>query len=34
MLLHQGAQAYTRWFQEEPDTAVMWNALMSATGRS
>ena len=34
MLLHQGVAAFTLWFHEAPDEAVMWNALLSATGRS
>jgi shikimate dehydrogenase len=34
MLLHQGVAAFRLWFHEDPDTAVMWNALLSATGRS
>lgn len=34
MLLHQGARAFELWFHVRPDTAVMWNALLEATGRS
>ena len=34
MLLHQGVAAFTLWFHEAPDQAVMWNALLKATGRS
>ena len=34
MLLHQGVAAFRLWFHEDPDVAVMWNALLSATGRS
>ncbi len=34
MLLHQGVAAFSLWFHEEPDQAVMWNALLEATGRS
>lgn len=34
MLLHQGVHAFTLWFHDEPDSAVMWSALLSATGRS
>ena len=32
MLLHQGAAAFTLWFNAEPDKAVMWDALKAATG--
>lgn len=34
MLLHQGVAAFTLWFHDAPDQAVMWSALLSATGRS
>jgi shikimate dehydrogenase len=34
MLLHQGVAAFSLWFHEEPDQAVMWSALLEATGRS
>ena len=34
MLLHQGVAAFTLWFHETPDEGVMWQALLSATGRS
>ena len=34
MLLHQGVAAFTLWFHETPDQAVMWSALLEATGRS
>lgn len=33
MLLHQGARAFELWFQETPDKAVMWKAILEATGR-
>ncbi len=34
MLLHQGVAAFERWFGQEPDATVMWQALAAATGRS
>jgi|SRR5687768_1616939 len=34
MLLHQGVAAFERWFAAPPDQAVMWSALLEATGRS
>jgi shikimate 5-dehydrogenase len=34
MLLHQGVAAFERWFAREPDEAVMWKALLEATGRT
>ena len=34
MLLHQGVAAFERWFAMPPDQAVMWSALLAATGRS
>lgn len=34
MLLHQGVAAFERWFAVSPDQAVMWNALLEATGRT
>ena len=34
MLLYQGVAAFERWFATTPDQAVMWNALLKATGRS
>ncbi|HEX2724177.1 MAG TPA: shikimate dehydrogenase [Gemmatimonadaceae bacterium] len=33
MLLHQGVAAFERWFAMPPDSEVMWNALLAATGR-
>ncbi|HEX6573483.1 MAG TPA: shikimate dehydrogenase [Gemmatimonadaceae bacterium] len=33
MLLHQGVAAFHLWFHEDPDPDVMWNALLSTTGR-
>lgn len=33
MLLHQGVAAFERWFATPPDQAVMWSALLEATGR-
>lgn len=33
MLLHQGVAAFQLWFAAAPDQAVMWNALLEATGR-
>ncbi len=33
MLLHQGVAAFERWFAATPDQAVMWSALLEATGR-
>jgi len=34
MLLHQGVAAFERWFAVPPDEAVMWRALLEATGRA
>jgi shikimate dehydrogenase len=34
MLLHQGVAAFTLWFHDAPDEGVMWQALLSASGRS
>ena len=34
MLLHQGVAAFRLWLHEDPDQDVMWNALLTATGRS
>lgn len=34
MLLHQGVAAFEFWFGEPPDRAVMWEALLKATGRA
>lgn len=34
MLLHQGAAAFELWFQQSPDTSVMWSALLKSTDRS
>ena len=34
MLLHQGVAAFERWFAAPPDQAVMWKALLEATGRA
>lgn len=33
MLFHQGAAAFRLWFGEDPDSAVMWSALLQETGR-
>ncbi|MEO5588230.1 MAG: shikimate dehydrogenase [Gemmatimonadaceae bacterium] len=33
MLLHQGVAAFSRWYDVQPDASVMWNALLTATGR-
>lgn len=33
MLLHQGVAAFERWFAVPPEEAVMWQALLEATGR-
>ncbi|HVF40605.1 MAG TPA: shikimate dehydrogenase [Gemmatimonadaceae bacterium] len=34
MLLHQGAASFRRWFDIEPNTSAMWDALLRACGRS
>ncbi len=33
MLLHQGVCAFERWFAQEPNATVMWQALAGSTGR-
>jgi len=34
MLLHQGVAAFRLWLHDDPDQDVMWNTLLTATGRS
>lgn len=34
MLLHQGVAAFRLWFNEDPDSDIMWNALEMETGRA
>ena len=34
MLLHQGVAAFRLWFAEDPDSSVMWSALLRETGRT